>query len=306
MRRRSEEYATRDAFLRWQDLWPRWLREFADPRAHGRLFTRRAGREGGPDRDMWMVAVDRGAKVTVVFVHGGGGRGEQWLPVMDELLKPAEGGGVAVNAVAVDLVGHGRSAKPVAEEFYAGEEMVADVAALVELVRTECVVLVGHSYGSSLAMLAAPRARVQRLVLLGSSGDRLKVFDSPMLRCCLCFFDCIRPLLSRASAASMFGPAFPADLRARETLVANQNPFHALIPLARQAATPTEAQERALDMPALLLHGADDSVTPLAGAQLLQSRLPRAELRAYAGARHNVMMEEGPAIARELARFAAA
>ena len=61
----------------------------------------------------------------------------------------------------------------------------------------------------------------------------------------------------------------------------------------------------ALDVPALILWGADDPFSPVAGAHRFATQLPRAELVVLEGAGHFVIEDEPEAYARHLERFLA-
>lgn len=96
--------------------------------------------------------------VPVALVHGMGGDGRTWDGVAKSLVR----GGRSV--VAVDLRGHGRSARAQSYQF---DELAQDVIGLCEHLGLEQVDLVGHSLGgvtSSLVAQAEP-GLVRRLVL---------------------------------------------------------------------------------------------------------------------------------------------
>jgi haloalkane dehalogenase len=66
---------------------------------------------------------------------------------------------------------------------------------------------------------------------------------------------------------------------------------------------PYEHRLAALDVPTLLLWGAEDPFAPVAGAQRLRQRIPEAELVVVDGSGHFVFEDEPARCAREVVRF---
>ncbi len=67
----------------------------------------------------------------------------------------------------------------------------------------------------------------------------------------------------------------------------------------RQAGVEVER----IDVPALVVHGDEDRVVPLANGRLLASRMPRAELVVMKGSGHSPMLEEPEAFAEIVCDF---
>lgn len=107
---------------------------------------------------------DRRDEPVVLFVHGLGGRAEQWAPLFHQLV------GQGVRCVAVDLPGHGGS-EAGAEAGLAA--LSGAIAAAADALDLRHFVLVAHSLGATAALDFAgkqPR-RVAGLLLLDPSGD---------------------------------------------------------------------------------------------------------------------------------------
>lgn len=102
--------------------------------------------------------------IPVVFVHGYGGDTEQWMAQLDHL-RPSR------RAVALDLRGHGRSSAPAGNE-YSVDAFASDIATVVDSLKLDRFVLVGHSMGGSaaIAYAAAHPDRVAGLVMVGAPG----------------------------------------------------------------------------------------------------------------------------------------
>ncbi|MBI9049425.1 MAG: alpha/beta hydrolase [Anaerolineaceae bacterium] len=99
----------------------------------------------------------------ILCLHGRWGRAETWVDFIQQY-------GDKYRIIAPDQRGHGLSGKPVAK--YTTEEMAADVVALLDELKIESVLLVGHSMGGSIAgYLAANYPKyVDALAILDKSA----------------------------------------------------------------------------------------------------------------------------------------
>jgi len=95
---------------------------------------------------------------TLVFVHGWCCDRRFWKEQLDEF-------SVARRVVALDLAGHGRSG--VERERWTLDALSQDVAAVVEQIGAQRVILVGHSMGAPVALLAAARLHGYVLGVIG-------------------------------------------------------------------------------------------------------------------------------------------
>lgn len=111
-----------------------------------------------------VLRMGRGA-AAVVFVHGLplDNHSSFFMTLAPEVAKHAR-------VVLYDLRGHGRSEQPATG--YSGQEMAADLAAIVEALGESRVIVVGHSFGGYVALrFAADHPdRVQGLVLLDAQS----------------------------------------------------------------------------------------------------------------------------------------
>jgi pimeloyl-ACP methyl ester carboxylesterase len=112
------------------------------------------------------LVVDDGGRggVPVVFLHAYAGSRTHWSQQLAHLRKTRR-------ALAIDLRGHGDSSAP-ADDNYSSSALAADVAAVVDALRLDRFVLVGHSMGGSaaIAYAGANPQRVAGLVLAGAPG----------------------------------------------------------------------------------------------------------------------------------------
>jgi pimeloyl-ACP methyl ester carboxylesterase len=101
----------------------------------------------------------------IVLVHSLAGNASQWSAQLTHLQSTRR-------AVAVELRGHGRS-EPAKNGDYTLEGMANDIAAVVEQLNLERIVLVGHSLGGGVALVyaGAHPERVAGLLLVDPIGD---------------------------------------------------------------------------------------------------------------------------------------
>jgi pimeloyl-ACP methyl ester carboxylesterase len=79
---------------------------------------------------------------TILCLHGRWGRAETWVDFIQQY-------GKKYRVIAPDQRGHGLSGKPVSK--YTSAEMAADIIGLMDQLKIEKVILVGHSMGASIA-----------------------------------------------------------------------------------------------------------------------------------------------------------
>lgn len=135
-----------------EDAGPQYL--FADTPAGMLRYAKRG--QGGP---------------TVLLVHGFGGDLDNWLFTIDALAATA-------TVYALDLPGHGQSAKDVGDPSLAG--LSAAVRGFMDVVGIGSAHLVGHSMGGAVSMQAALDApdRVESLSLIASAGLGREINDA--------------------------------------------------------------------------------------------------------------------------------
>lgn len=234
-----------------------------------------------------------------LLLHMAGGGASVWGPVMGLLSRRAP-------AFAPDFPGHGQSQASAleAQPPFVRPGMGAHLAGLarwtVQLMDglgLDQVVLVGHSMGAAVA-LAVALARPDRVAALGvvSAGARISL--PPDVRTALAvgggpwvngWMDAALPHGTPSSTAHSIRPIFPQTdpemLRADFLSVDGLD----LLAAARQ-----------LHMPAVVVAGDQDVLTPLPEARALAAALPRARLTVLTGAGHMLPREQPVAVAAAL------
>lgn len=100
----------------------------------------------------------------VLFLHSFGGDSSHWANQLDHLRHHRR-------ALAIDLRGHGKSARPKDNDYSVGA-FVRDVDTVVKELKLQRFVLVGHSLGAAVAnaYAAANPSKVAGVVLVGAPG----------------------------------------------------------------------------------------------------------------------------------------
>lgn len=231
-----------------------------------------------------------GGAPTLVLVHGAGGSTLTWARQLEGLADRA-------GVIALDLPGHGGSPGP-------GRDRIEDYAAVVEgflaALGRGPVVLGGHSMGGAVTQAVALRAPhlLRGLVLVGT-GARLRVLPELFTR-----------LLADYGAGADFLTGLAWSQAAAPALL--EGGRRAL--LATPAAV-TVGDFRACDgfdvmarlgeirLPALVVVGEDDRLTPPRYAEFLARGIPGARLCRIPAAGHFVCLEQPDAVNHAIGRF---
>jgi pimeloyl-ACP methyl ester carboxylesterase len=246
----------------------------------------------------------------VVLIHGLAGSAHWWDPLVPRL----EG---EHRVIRVDLLGHGRSAKP-AGGGYAISDQAARVAGVLDQLGVRDAVVVGHSTGGSVATaLAEQRGDLVAGLALVDSGPRIDAFVSEGVAGRLLLTPVVGQALwrlrtdaivrrSMSTAVSSPGYEFPHqlvdDVRGMT--------YHALTATSRAADDYLEEQPlpdrlSGLDTPLLVLFGKADRRWQPSSAEDYRA-VPGARIEMLADVGHSPMLEDPPRTADLLLGFAAA
>ncbi|MDA8309364.1 MAG: alpha/beta fold hydrolase [Actinomycetota bacterium] len=200
--------------------------------------------------------------------------------------------------VAPDLVGFGYTERPAGFR-YELRAWVQHLVAFLDVLGLERVDVVGNSFGGALALALAltERARVRRLVLMGSVGLRFPITAGleavwgyvpslEAMRHLLELFVYDRSRIDEALVRSRYEASAGA---------AEAEAWARLFPPPRQerldALAVPEDELRGLDVPALVVHGRDDLVIPVETSYRLASLLPVGDLHVFARCGHWTQIE---------------
>ena len=244
-----------------------------------------------------LRVVDSGTGPAVVFLHGIGGLSYSWR----EQLGPVAAAGYRV--VAIDLPGFGYSAKP--RRGYGNADFRRVVVALLDSLRLDPAVLVGHSMGGEIAAevaLAHP-ARVQGLVLIGPAGlgtrapALLRVARWPIVGWIATAL-AGRRMVARQLRSTHADPGRVSDAAVDQYYAPLREPGAGRAwrqTLRRFRFDSLGTHVRRIQVPTLLIWGAQDVWIPATYGRLMAVELPVSALIVVPDAGHNVM-EEQPAV----------
>jgi pyruvate dehydrogenase E2 component (dihydrolipoamide acetyltransferase) len=223
-------------------------------------------------RRLRYLELGEGDGIPVVLVHGFGGDLNTWMFTQPAL---AEGR----RAIAVDLPGHGGSAKEVGS---GDPDTLTDaIEAAADALAIERMHLVGHSMGGALAALLALRRpeRSASLTLIASAGLGLEINAA--------FIDGFVRAGRRREAVEVLNLLVRDPALVSRAMVEEVLRYKRLDGVSAALATiaaawfagglqqlDLSARIAALAMPVQLIWGSDDRIVPVAHAEALASRWP--------------------------------
>jgi pimeloyl-ACP methyl ester carboxylesterase len=232
----------------------------------------------------------RANRKTLVFIHGSGGNHTDWVRQFTTLERK-------FNIAAMDLPGHGESDGP-------GEQDVSAYVAWIKRLRDgfgiEKPVLIGHSLGAAICLSFAIRhGDLAAAVVSVGGGVRMPV-NPAILEGLKQDPTAIIALAAKFSVAKA-NRARLSGLIAENLSRANPEIMHGdFIACDRLDITEAVAQ---IAVPALVVCGAEDKMTPPALSEYLGKHIPGAKLALIAGAGHSVMLENPEAFNTALTDF---
>lgn len=252
--------------------------------------------------DVTLEVEDHGEGVPVMLLHGFPLSSEIWAPVRPAIEQTAR-------LITPDLRGFGRSDKPRGP--YALEVLAGDVIALADALGLDRFVVGGHSMGGYVALRVAERlpSRLAGLVLVDTRAESDTAEGRASREASIRrienegptgFLDDFVPNLVGPTTRDR-APRFLRDLRA----IADEVPSHALAGCLRGMAERPDSGPllRSLNVPALVLVGAEDTITPQEAAQAMAAALPQAIVAVIPAAGHTPSVERPVAVADAMVAF---
>jgi pimeloyl-ACP methyl ester carboxylesterase len=262
--------------------------------------------------ETWIVRAGPQGGTPVVFLHGTPTSAYAWRDVMRAMHEERE-------CIAFDWPGFGQSAKP-RDGDYTHRARADHLKATLDALRVERAHLVAHDVGGPAALLFAAEnpGRVERLALLNTTVFRrdyrpplpLLTQLLPVLR------ELAKPFLNRAAFDLFFkqGLARPDrvpravldhhwKLATRDGGKATVLETWAQFPEGMATLEVLRSKLPSLEIPALVLFGAEDPWLPPPNAERMAKALPQATLQLLPGAGHFVMEDAPEVVAERLLSF---
>jgi pimeloyl-ACP methyl ester carboxylesterase len=245
----------------------------------------------------YYAAGTRGSGNPVVFIHGFPTSGHLWGEVVS-LMPPGH------RLVVLDLLGYGRSDRPLSRAVDASAHADRVVALLDEL-RIDRACVVGHGFGGGVAQCIAVRhsTRVSHLGLIDSIAfDRWPIGRLRLSRAMLPLASLLPPALLLSRLRSEVERGFGDRARAARSIDIYLRPFAghegavaltAHIKGLSTADRDIDARLPSLDVPTAIVWGRRDRVLPLDTGKALAGRIPNATLDVI-GDGHHFTPEETP------------
>ena len=227
----------------------------------------------------------------VILIHGAGGNHLSWPPQIRRMADE--------RIYALDLPGHGKSEGVGRQSI---DEYVDDVIMFMKELKLRAAVVVGISMGSAIALTLALKfpKKVLGLGLLGS-GSKLRV-DSSILE------TAGNPNTFESAVEMINENCFSKDTPQSLLNLSKRQMLEIRPPvllgdfLACNEFDVTSQLEK-IDVPTLIICGAEDKMTPLKYSELLSAGIVNSQLHVVDHAGHMVMAEQPDIVANLLKQF---
>ncbi|MHB8575544.1 MAG: alpha/beta fold hydrolase [Dehalococcoidia bacterium] len=231
---------------------------------------------------------EQGAGRALLLIHGIGGSGQDWSPVIPAFAATAR-------VVAVDVRGFGLSDKPPGP--YNARLWADDLAALWLKLELGRGFVLGHSMGGVIAqrlVLDHPEVLLGAMLMSTSSMVKEAASVNWERQADEIERDGLGPMTERRQAGytDEFRREHPEALAADERRLRLNEP-HAYAAAARAVARYNFTDELAsVRMPVLIIQGLDDKQTPPGGSVILSRTLPGSRLEMLEHCGHNVYTDQ--------------
>lgn len=250
----------------------------------------------------------------ILLIHGLAGSSKTWDDVIPLLTPHAD-------VIAVDLLGHGESAKPTGD--YSLGAFASGLRDFLSILGIESVTIVGHSFGGGVAMQLAYQHPhlVDRLVLVGSGGLGREV--SWLLRLLtlpgaeyVMPFAFPKPIVDRATDVgrqlgrrNIRSPRLAEMWRAYSSLAGATNrkafvrTMRGVIEPSGQTVNASDRLYLAAHVPTMIVWGDHDGVIPVSHAHAAHELIPTSRLEIMEGVGHFPHVEQPEMFANLLVDF---
>jgi len=257
--------------------------------------------------DAELYYEERGTGMPIVFLHGMMAGGRFFTPQLAALEAN-------YRPIALDFRGHGRSTKTETGHFL--PQYARDLAAFLDGLDLEAVVLVGHSMGASVAWEYLDEYgtdRVRGLVDVDQPAaefawddNEYAMTDLEDLRRVMTLAQTDRHQINELATNVVFADATSVSPETRRVVY---DEFSRCPPSIKSAIAFDQTLRDyrdvlpELDLPALVCAGADEEYVPVPPVKNVADRLPDAEFVLFEDSGHSPMIEEPDRFTSEVAAF---
>ncbi|MFG2721509.1 alpha/beta fold hydrolase [Streptomyces sp. NPDC048416] len=246
-----------------------------------------------PGGDMHVVQDGPPGAPTVVLLHGLAGSTAWWDPVLPALRT--------LHVVRMDLLGHGKSAKPA--DGYGIAEQARRVGAVLDRLGVRRAIVVGHSTGGTVATsLAEQRRDLVAAIALIDTGPRVDAFLGESFAGRLTTTPVLGELLWRLRTDSVIrdgvSTAFTRKVRITHQMIADiRGMTYRSLTATKEASTayvkerPVPDRLAGLGLPTLVIFGSRDRRWQPSSAQDYR-RVPHVRIEILDGVGHTPMVED--------------
>ena len=257
-------------------------------------------------QDTSLFVEDLGSGVPLLLIHGFPLNREMWRPQIETLSATAR-------VIALDLRGHGQS--PSTEGPYSMDLLADDCAGVLEVLKVDHpVVVCGLSMGGyvSYAFYRRHSEKVAGLILAatraGADSEEAKINRDKAAQLTeengtQSVIDNMLPIIM-APKTYLERPELVTRVGNIMSQTSTSSMVSALLGMkSRPDSTPTLGQ---INVPTLIIHGADDQIIPLSDSEAMHTAIPDSQLEVIPDAGHLPNLEQAQLFNRAVESFLSA
>jgi len=257
-----------------------------------------------PERALYYrISEVRRDRPTLLLVHGLSGSSSAWFPFEARFED-------SFNVLSLDLRGHGKSRRYPLYYDYDFARFAEDVALLLAHLDLDRYIVVGHSFGTLVALELLLRERgAKRLVLLSPNYAVHRTLTARLTRG---FLSIVTALFSRLPSIhwrgdhidySVLGYSKDWDIRRLRADIWNTGIRTYLHCLHHVYSFNRDSDWRRLSLPTLIVHGELDSFVPIAHGIELAGIMPQATFQMLRDANHMLVLNNVQEVSEAIEDF---
>jgi pimeloyl-ACP methyl ester carboxylesterase len=232
--------------------------------------------------------INTASDTTVFFIHGMGGRGQQWRNQISIFNGTC-------SLIIPDLFGLGGSAKPRSyfSNPYSFSELDKDIHALFDRYQSKKNIVLGHSYGGAFAVSLAfdHQDKINQLILIDPVRAEPKMQIPAVFHLPVFLLNLLRPSLEKDFNQAAFDVSTNPALIEEEIRASKANRLYVIKAMVNGMKKIRDIAVSKLDVPTLIVIGESDKVILPARIKEFYSVLPHVEFHMIQHAAHMPMLE---------------